>query len=338
MKICICGGGALGHVVAAWTAAKFDESRVSVLTNKPQLWSNSVKVYLPDGDSFVGELESVSSNPAEVISDADVVLFCYPGFAIREELVRIKPFLSKDCFVGAVFSSTGFFFEALKVLPASQPLWGFQRVPFIARVREYGHSVNLLGFKSSLNVAVEHVCDERKNEFVTCLSRWFDCPVKLLKNYYEASLTNSNPLLHTSRLYSLFSREENEVYPRMILFYEEWTEDSAQLLIDMDKELFRLISVLPVTPGFLLPVLDYYESRDAASLASKLRSISAFKGIGSPMIQTECGWVPDYTSRYFTEDFPYGLRYIVELARDKGVKVPIMEKVLSWGMSKIKNH
>lgn len=43
----------------------------------------------------------------------------------------------------------------------------------------------------------------------------------------------------------------------------------------------------------------------------------------------------DYKSRYFKEDFPFGLKIIVDLADRHSVKVPVMERVLSWGLSKI---
>ena len=168
------------------------------------------------------------------------------------------------------------------------------------------------------------------------MQEWFERPVKLLKNYYEASLTNSNPLLHTSRLYTMFGGEnEGKVYSRMQLFYEEWTEEAADLYIKMDDEFFSLLKVLPVTEGFLPTALDYYESYDAKSLAAKLSSIEGFKGITSPMVKVDDGWIADFNSRYFTEDFPYGLKYIWQLAHKNDISCPNIDKVYAWGMSKI---
>ena len=334
-RICLCGGGSLGHVIAGWLSAK-GKAEVSILTGSPVRWNKEINVFLPESEVLTGHLTSVSGNPEEVISDADVVLFCYPGFMIASELERIKPFLKQDAYVGSVFSSTGFFFEALRILSPSQPLWGFQRVPFICRVQEYGSSARLLGYKPCYHIAVENVPDELKRKFADMISEWFERPVHLLKNYYEASLTNSNPLLHTSRLYTMFGREnEGRVYPRMINFYEDWTVEAADVLIKMDREFFELLKVLPVTEGYLPPILEYYESHDAQSLADKLSSIAGFKGITSPMIQTEEGWIPDFKSRYFTEDFPYGLKYIWQLARDHNIPTPVIDEVYQWGISKL---
>lgn len=332
MKVCICGGGSLGHVIAGWSAAKV-KAQVSVYTSRPGEWVSDIVVDTPEGDKLTGHIFKVSDDPREVVSPADVVLFCYPGYLIESTLKRLKPFFRKDAFIGSVFSSTGFFFDARKVLAPDQPLWGFQRVPFIARVGEYGHSAHLLGYKSELKVAVENVPTEEKLSFAEFLSEWFERKVILLDNYFEASLSNSNPLLHPAVLYDMFAGDK--VYDRKIYLYREWSESAAELLIKMDEEFFRLLEVLPVRRGFLPTILDYYESKDAASLAAKLRLIPAFQNLEAPMKQGPTGWVPDYSSRYFSEDFPYGLKLICTLAHEKGVPVPTLDRVLEWGMSRI---
>ena len=333
INFCICGGGSLGHVIAGYLGANADV-RISMLTQRPQLWKNDIEVHTPEQTIIHGHIHTISSNPEDVIPQANIILLCLPGFAIKQQLQLIKPYVKSTTFVGSVFSSTGFFFNAMEILNEDVPLWGFQRVPFICRTREYGQSANLLGYKSNLNIAVERT--DEKEDFRLLIEELFNTPVSLLNNFYEATLTNSNPLLHTSRLYTMFgASNEGRTFPRMILFYEEWTEEAAQLLIDMDEEFFRLLEVLPVKPNYLPRILEYYESHDARSLAQKLSSIQGFKGITSPMKQTVQGWIPDFASRYFTEDFPYGLHFIWQLAKEKGIATPKIDMVYQWGMSKI---
>lgn len=333
--ITICGGGSLGHVIAGWISAR-NHANVNVLTGKPEKWHHKILIDTPDGLILEGNISKISSNPVDVIPESDVVLLCLPGFMIEKQLKAIRLSLTPSAFVGSVFSSTGFFFEAQKILCDKQPLWGFQRVPFISRVEEYGKSAHLLGYKEAHNIAIENVDEQTKGDFVDLLKDWFERPIKLLNNFYEASLTNSNPLLHTSRLYTMFGCEnEGRVYDRMLLFYEEWTKEAADMYIKMDEEFFRLLNVLPVAKDYLPTALDYYESYDAKSLAVKLSSIKGFKGITSPMKSVEGGWVADFESRYFTEDFPYGLKYIWQLAHEKGISCPNIDKVYEWGMAKI---
>lgn len=328
-KVCICGGGSLGLVCAGVFARQGRE--VSILTGHPDRWSRYVEVTDPDGKTFSGNLTAVSADPS-IVSGADMVLFCLPGYLIEDMMLKIKPWLEPRVLVGSIVASTGFFFIAHEVLDSAQPLFAFQRTPYIARQEEYGRRGLLLGYKSSLNVAMENVqnVETARKE----LERMFMTPVKLLDNFFEASLTNSNPILHTGRLYSMWA-DGYEPQAEPIRFYADWTDKASELLIAMDSEFQKLLRKMNIRPEAIPTLLDYYESADAKALTRKIASIAAFKTIVAPMKQTPQGWVPDFKSRYFTEDFPYGLTYIQRLARDYGVPAPVIDRVLAWGLSRI---
>lgn len=325
MKICICGGGSLGHVCAGVLASQKDVE-LNILSGHPDRWNKTITVTDGEGKQYVANLNRISSDPEEVIEGQDLILFCLPGYLIEKTLRNIKPYIGKAA-VGTVVSSTGFFFFAHDILGKDARLFGFQRVPFISRVVDYGRTANLLGYKSNLAVVLENIDD--REDFRKELERLFVTPVTLLNSFYEVALSNSNPILHTGRLYSMFHGRENEVFDHHILFYKEWTDEASQLLIDMDAEFFRLLDILDVHG--LPTLLDYYESRDAASLTRKITSIPAFQTITSPMKQVEGGWMADFESRYFTEDFPYGLRWIKELTTNYGINTPHIDMVYEWG-------
>lgn len=331
-RLCICGGGSLGHVCAGVLSSQ-EDVQVNIFTQHPERWSNQIQVKDENGRIFKGLLNVVSSNPEEAVKDCDIVLLCLPGYAIETTLKSIKPYVSK-CVVGSIVCSTGFFFAAHRILGERQRLFGFQRVPYIARTEKYGQSANLLGYKPQLAVAAENI--ERVEDFRILVERLWSTPTKLLTSYYEVSLTNSNPILHTGRLYSMWKDWNGEVFDHNILFYKEWTNEASQTLIDMDAEFMQLLAVLPVSKGAIPPLLEYYESADAESLTRKISSIKAFQNITSPMKSVENGWIPDFESRYFTEDFPYGLKIIVDLAKEKNINCPHINKVFEWGMSKCK--
>ena len=42
------------------------------------------------------------------------------------------------------------------------------------------------------------------------------------------------------------------------------------------------------------------------------------------------GFVPDFDSRYFSSDFPYGLSILIQVANMIGVQVPTMKSVYDW--------
>ena len=62
MRICICGGGNLGHVVAGFLAAHAD-GEVSLLTRHPERWQQQLSISTPDGTTLQGRLSRISSNP-----------------------------------------------------------------------------------------------------------------------------------------------------------------------------------------------------------------------------------------------------------------------------------
>ena len=331
-KVCICGGGALAHVCAGVLSSQ-PEVEVNIFTRKPELWSHQLEVTDSRGKVYNGNLNIIDNSPEEALKDCDIVFLCLPGFAIEGTLNSIKPYIG-NAIVGSIVCSTGFFFAAHRILGEDARLFGFQRVPYIARTKEYGHTANLLGYKPQLAIAVENV--EDNEAFRQLVETLWMTPVKLLGSHYEVSLTNSNPILHTGRLYSMWKDWDGEVYDHNILFYKEWTNEASQMLIDMDAEFMQLLDVLPVTKGAIPSLLEYYESHDEESLTRKITSIPAFRNITSPMKEVDGGWVPDFESRYFTEDFPYGLKFIVELAKDKNIDCPNLNMVFEWGISKCK--
>ena len=324
--ICICGGGALGLVVAS-VLCHTREVAVRLLTAHPQQWSKSIKAIDSAGKVYEGVLEKVSDRAEDVIPQSDIVLLCLPGFLIEQSLKQIVPYVTNQA-IGSIVSSTGFFFLAHRILDRSVSLYGFQRVPYIARVHEYGRSADLLGYKQQLYMATENLPED----FETMWTEWLQTPVAHLSNYLEASLSNSNPLLHPARLYGMWHEWNGETYEEQTLFYAQWDVFSSEVYIAMDEEFQKICR----TVGVKIPsVLDYYESSDAISLTRKLHSIAAFQTIKAPMKQTVKGFVPDFESRYFTEDFPYGLQIVKDLAQKHQIETPAIDRVLAWGNSKI---
>ena len=326
MRICICGGGALGHVCAAVFASK-KGVELNILSGHPEQWHNEISVTDEDGKQYVAQINKVSSNPESVVVGQDIIFLCLPGFLIEQTLRNIKPFIGKAV-VGSVVSSTGFFFFAHDILGEEAKLFGFQRVPFISRVIEYGKSASLLGYKKSLSVVLENV--ENRDSFLKDLERLFLTPIKLLSSFYEVALSNSNPILHTGRLYTLFNGREDKVFDHNILFYKEWTDEASLFLIEMDNEFFQLLGRLNVHS--IPSLLDYYECKDAPSLTRKIQSIPAFHRILSPMSKKKGGWLPDFKSRYFIEEFPYRLWWIKDMAISNFIKCPTIDEVYQWGM------
>ena len=94
-KICICGGGSLGHVIGGWLSAR-NHAIVNILTNRPEQWQHEIIVDTPDDLFLKGKIAKISKQPEEVIPESDVILLCLPGYLIAKQLELIKPFLKQS--------------------------------------------------------------------------------------------------------------------------------------------------------------------------------------------------------------------------------------------------
>jgi len=331
MRISICGGGGLGHTCAGVLSNK-PGVIVDMLTNHPEKWNHEYVVNLPDSNKIIGKLNVITSDPKAVIPYADLVLFCLPAFMVEQEIIKIKPYLQKKTIIGAVVGNTGFFIYGHQHFPKESKLFSFQRVPFVSRVVDYGKEANLLGYRDKLIMAVENIDD--RESFRYQVEDLFGEETELADSFYEVTLSNSNPILHTGRLYTMWKDWNGKPFNRCSLFYKEWTEEASQLEIEMDNEFFSLLKKLNVSTKHIETLLEHYESRNAKEMTAKLKSIVSLSTILSPMKQIENGWIPDFESRYFTEDFPFGLKTIYNLAKQNDVNCPNIEKVYVWGISK----
>lgn len=94
INVCICGGGSQGHISAGVIGSN-PNYEVNILTRKPNLWSHNFKTVNLDGKEYIANLNMMTDNPEEVISVADIVLICLPGYAICDGLKKIKPFCKR---------------------------------------------------------------------------------------------------------------------------------------------------------------------------------------------------------------------------------------------------
>ena len=327
--VCICGGGSQGHISIGVIGSNPNFS-INVLTRQPNRWSHDFKTIDLDGKEYCTRINKISSAPEDVIPGSDIILICLPGFAILEELDKIKPFVRKGHLIGCVFGGSGFFIALQTVFGTEQPAFALQRVPFTGRPIEYGHSGRLKGYKPYLKVATMNIV--KSQEIAMMVEDWYKTPTFLLSHWLEATLSNSNPLLHPCRMYVMFKDWNPEkVYDRIPWMYNtDWDDESSQCWIDCDNELRHIMEKLPMNPFEVPSVLQYYECKDAHELTIKMQNIRPFKTVQAHMNEVNGGYKVDPTVRYFTEDIPFGLILIKSFAEYVNIETPNIDKIISW--------
>lgn len=328
MKITIIGGGNIGTLMAAEAAAKGHE--VTMFTSRPGDWNKEIQIYNNAEELLrTGFLSGITDSLEEALEAADYVLVTLPAQLFSVFADKMLPLVNKGQKIGIIPGSGGAEFAFRHLIEKGCVLFGLQRVHSIARLRQYGKSVYELGRKPEMHIGAIPASDTA--DICRVMEEIFDMPCRALGNYLSVTLTPSNPILHTTRLYSMFKDyKTGDAYPEQILFYEEWTAGASEMLLACDAELQKLCRAIPLDLSSVVSLADYYESRTADAMTEKIRGIKAFKGLVSPMKKVNDAWIPDWNSRYFTADFPFGLKIMKDIAGIFHVETPNIDMVWDW--------
>jgi len=330
MNVCILGGGNIGTLLMGDIGRNKDIS-VRLLTSRPDEWNHIIEVCDNDGTfKYSGKVDVISNNPEEVISDADIIISTLPSYMFSKAIERIKPYLKKGVWIGMMPGNGGGEFYCNELIESGCTIFGFQRVYGISRLKEYGKSVLDLGKKEELFIGVIPACNAPK--VCTELENIFSMKCNPLENFLQVSLTPANPILHTARLYDIFHNyKEGDYWDHMVQFYNEWTDECSEMLIATDEEVQNLCRKLGNIDlkrvGF---IKEYFGAETPQQMTAKISSKPALINIHSPLIKTDKGYIPDFNSRYFLEDFPYGLCIIKSFCEMVELKTPFIDKILKW--------
>lgn len=319
MNICVYGGGNIAHSLAA----KISQTQsVAIVTRRPANWSRRLLLE-QDGRTVESRFDVCATDDARAVAKAQLIFIALPQFAIEDTLDRILPHLNAGSTVAFVPAPARIVRYAELLASRGVGVVGFQRVPYISRIVEYGRAVRISDDRDVYRIVVSdssltHAWDE-------WCSLWFGGRTEYLSSFLTLAFSNSNPLLHPSRLVVIFKDWHHKTFSYNPPFYGEWTDESSELYISADNEMREVMSRYPIDmQKDYESVLDHYGVKTACQLTCKLRSIPSFRTILSPMLQTTDGWVPDFSSRYFTEDVQFGLAEMLQLAGKVGVQVPTM--------------
>lgn len=333
MNVTIIGGGNIGTLIAAELSRK--NHIVTVYSSKPEKWHSKITVFGETSDDFMFESEIYkSTNDIEIaLKDAEFVWITHPSFEFSHLNEIMKDYVKPGMIIAVAPGSGGAEFAFRDLIKKGCILFGLQRVHSIARLEEYGKSVHMLGRKNKVHGAA--IPYNMTNKVCKIVSDMFDMPCSPLKNYLSVTMTPSNPILHTTRLYSMFKdyKPGEVTYDKNELFYEGWNNYSSEMLIACDEEVQEVCEAVNLDLKSVKSLKVHYESYSASDMTNKIRSIEAFKGLKSPMVEKDGRWIPDFSSRYFTADFSYGLKILIDIADLYNINVPNMKKVWNWYVS-----
>lgn len=327
-NVLIIGGGNIGTLIAADLS---DKANVTVYNSSHKEWSDRITVFNSDDTvQFVSSRIYITDDLEKAVTNAKFIFVTVPSFMFADIAEKIGTYVTDKQIICIVPGSGGAEFAFRKLIDKGVKFIGFQRVHCIARLKKYGDSVYALGRKKQIELA--SIPSDLAEKLSGEVSGLFSMPCKSISNYLCLTLTPSNPILHPSRLYALFrDYDKKQSYGRNPLFYEEWDDDASRNLLEMDDELQCLCNTIPLDLHEVISLKEHYESFTVETMTAKIRSIEAFKGIYTPMKKDQSGyWKPDFSSRYFTSDFDFGLKILRDIAEIFNVKTPLIDAIYNW--------
>jgi len=314
MNITIIGSGNIAHALIACLNRK-ETDNIFVLTSSP-FKSTVIK---SNTGLCEGEINIISNKPEEVIPNSDLIIFTVPAHVRKVSIEEIAPFIKENSILGAFPGVAGFNEEVEELITKKINIFASQRVPYIARIQEKGSLVDV-DKKNEIDIAVKYDQDQIKN----LLEKLLNIKVNILKDFLEVNLSNSNPILHSARLYDIL---ENEILcEKEICFYREWTDNASKILLAMDDEFIQIVKKLNLN---IKSLKKHYEVKNYVEMTQKIKSIESFKNIKTPIKKVEDSYMIDTTSRYFTEDIDKSLFYIKSYANKVNIATPNINKVFN---------
>lgn len=330
MIVCVVGGGHIGTTLLCYIKQAHPEYRVSLYTRHPERFSRTIKCNdVEKGISYSILPDIVSGEACVAAANADIVFIALPHFAVEKAFRDIAPYVSPTAMIGVLPGGGGCEFFFGKYFDNEKTLFGFQRVPFTAKLQEYGFETNLKSWKpfSVVGTLQQGRVDEACQRVEAC-----GLKTKKASNYLEIALTPTNPVLHTSRTYEIFGGKSRDyAFPEKQKFYVGWTDEASKTLFAMDEELHQLLAAVEgIDTSAIIRLSEHYESPTVSSLTAKINSIPTFQSVFAPMKEIDGKYYADTESRMFAEDFPWGLLVFRSYFEYFDVPSPMMDKVLAW--------
>lgn len=329
MRITVVGGGNIGTQFAVHGAESGND--VTVYTSEPYLFERELCTV--DENNVIthrGVISQATNNPIEAFKKAELIVVTFPPSMMKDIAELIFLYANPSAYICVVPGNGGGECAFKKCIERGNIFFGIERVPAIARLIQKGKCVKSTGYRTELHVA--SIPKRFVKECARIVEGIFGIDTLTIPSFLNLTMTPSNPILHTTRLKTIFfDWYEGMTYSSLPLFYEDWNDASSELLFSCDEEVQRICCALPEIPlQYVKSLRIHYESPTIKDLTRKISSIPAFKGLKTPCVDIGGAYIPDLHSRYFTADFSYGLATIKQIGEFAGIDTPFIDSTISW--------
>jgi hypothetical protein len=356
LVITLIAAGNSGHVCAAL----FHENskgnvRTQLLTTRPELWKDPRPIVrFPNGDTQQGLIHKISSDPAEVIPQSDVVLYTGPVTSTKDVFENIRPYLNtRKTVLGTIFAQGLVHLLATRTFGPEIRFFALRNIPWLCRMVKVGQESEIVGAKASIevipiNLDKEWIKAKLEPLFVVQKTGKWEPVIEVIPDFCPIVFNPANQIIHPARYWGLFRNwngQPLQTEPSEWL-YRGMDEVAGAALEVLDEELQQLkkayydatgatgcLSVIPLRDR----LLDQYGDQisDRSTLAKMVGTNKAYSMAKTPMIRTKLGVMPNPNHRVVTDDIGWGLCALVSIAERleaAGINTPttMMRMLIEW--------
>ncbi len=370
LNLVICGGGNGTHVLSGLASTLEDFQKVFVLstfadeaeriakaaaTQNGEIHVKRHKEGPNKEDIIIKGKPTKITNDASVVAEADVVAFVMPAFAHGGYLKAIQPYIRKlgskapggRVILGAMPGQSGFDIQARHILGEeifnSIALFALQSLPWVARLSQFGKSVDVLGTKLIVDAAVNP--SSMAKDVLGIVQKLMAGPqprLNLIPSMLAITLMNPNQISHPSITWCQYRNWDGKTpFEKPPPFYNGANEEMGEMMNKISNEILEvkkflesrfnldLTGVMHVRDWMLQTYGD--EIKDQSSLHNMFRTFEPFNGLTHPMVKRDDGkYMPDFKQRYLAEDVPIGLMVTRGIAELCGIKTPNIDTVIEF--------
>jgi len=313
LRVAILGAGNGGHAMAAHLSIGGHTVRLyNKFAEEIEAMQEAGGITVEGAVEGFGKLETATTDPAEVIPWADVLMVVVPAFAHRFMAQTVAPYLRDGQVILLNPGRTGGAMEFRQVLraegvEAKALVAEAQTLIYACRITGPAH-VRIMGIKQQVPVAALPAPD---NQAVMNLVGQLFREFVPAPNVLHTSLDNIGAVFHPATVVLNANRIEAG---KDFEFYRGMTPIVASFLEVIDEERVRTAEAFGVPS---LPakewLKDTYAGVHGDTLYECIQSTNAYQGIKAPKT---------LQVRYISEDIPTGLVPITSFARAAGIETP----------------
>lgn len=300
-KVCIVGGGNIG----LYLSCELSELNPVLYCSKPESRNKEYEcINVLEKKEKKVYLDKMTNNLSEAVKNKRLIIVTFPANVRIKFLDDLLKVIEKKTIICFITGFGGAELLANKFLEKDCIITGFQRSPYICRSEQ--NKVYLLGKRKEVylgSIPFDEVFLAKE-----VLSKTLNLNIKCVPNYLSVTFTPTNPIMHVPRLYQMYKKYEEGVFYKEEFFYEEWTDEASSIILKCEEEMNTFIKKLKnIDKKGMHSVFKYFGAETVKEYTQKMKEFPGFKGIKAPVKFEKKGYIPNFESRYFLEDIPYGL-------------------------------